>query len=211
MSPAKKKSAAKKSAETKSSSKRTASKKTAARRKTVVKKDTVKRPVTKKKTSVKKAAVKKSPVSKTPVDMDEVSRIGAKNLEAVAMDIDRQMKMLAEIDTRVIGAKEQLADFQEMVQAKINSFKERKSDKPAGSHKALMTSIRETRDEALKIIKDSKAINATYKSTVTHLEEGRVAAMKEAKKAEIALVNKFHEVEAKILKKAGEIRKNLKK
>lgn len=211
MSPAQKKSAAKKSADTKSASKKTASKKTAARRKTVVKKATGKRPVTKKKTSVKKVSVKKPAASKPSLDLDEISRIGAKNLEAVAMDIDRQMKMLAEIDTRVIIAKEQLADFQEMVQAKINSFQERKSNKQAGSHKALMTSIRETRDEALKIIKDSKAINDTYESTVTYLEEGRVTAMKEAKKAEIVLVKKLHEVEAKILKKAGEIKKNMKK
>ena len=206
MSPTEKKSAAKKPKDKKS-----ASKKTAARRKTVVKKAAVKKPAAKKKTVVKKVAVKKPAASKPSLDHDEVSRISAKNLEAIVMDIDRQMKMLAEIDTRVLIAKDQLADFQEMVQAKINAFQERKSNKPAGSHKDLMTSVRDTRDEALKIIKDSKAIHDTYESAVKYFEEGRVAAMKEAKKAEIALVKKLHEVEAKMLKKAGKIKKNMKK
>lgn len=189
MSPTDKKSASKKTA-----IKKSASKKTAAR-----------------KTTVKKATVKKVVTSKPSLDNDEVSKISAKNLETLAMDIDRQMKMLAEIDTRVIIAKDQLADFQEMIQAKINAFQDRKANKPAGRHKDLMTSIRETRDEASKIIKDSKAIHDTYESAVKYFEKGRVAALKEAKKAEIVLVKKLHEVEAKMLKKAGEIKKNIKK
>ena len=162
------------------------------------------------KTAAKKAAVKKAVTSKTSLDHDEVSKISAKNLETLARDIDRQMKMLAEMDTRVLIAKDQLADFQEVIQAKINTFQERKANKPAGHHKDLMTSIRETRDEASKIIKDSKAIHDTYESAVKYFEKGRVAAMKEAKKAEIILVKKLHEVEAKMLKKAGEIKKNMK-
>jgi hypothetical protein len=162
------------------------------------------------KTAVKKAAAKKAVTSKPSLDHDEISKISAKNLEMLAMDIDRQMKMLAEINTRVIIAKDQLADFQEMIQAKINAFQERKANKPAGHHKDLMTLIRETRDEASKIIKDSKAVHDTYESAVKYFEKGRVAALKEAKKAEIVLVKKLHEVEAKMLKKAGEIKKNIK-
>jgi hypothetical protein len=193
MSPTDKKPASKKTTSKKPAVKKSASKKTAAR-----------------KTVVKKAAVKKAVTSKPSLDHDEVSEISAKNLETLAMDIDRQMKMLAEMDTRVLIAKDQLADFQEMIQTKINTFQERKVNKPAGDHKDLMTSIRETRDEASKIIKDSKAIHDTYDSAVKYFEKGRVAALKEAKKAEIILVKKLHEVEAKMLKKAGEIKKNLK-
>jgi hypothetical protein len=192
MSPNDKKSASKKPAVKKSASKKTAVKKTAA-----------------KKAAVKKTAIKKTVTSKPPLDHDEVSEISAQNLETLAMDIDRQMKMLAEIDTRVIIAKDQLADFQEMIQAKISAFQERNANEPAGSHKDLMTSIRETRDEASKMIKDSKAIHDTYESAVKFFEKGRVAALKEAKKAETVLVKKLHEVEAKMLKKAGEIKKNI--
>jgi hypothetical protein len=202
MSPTDKKSTSKKPAVKKSASKKTASKKTASK-KTAVKKAAVK------KTAVKKTAVKKAVTSKPSLDHDEISEISAKNLEMLAMDIDRQMKMLAEIDTRVIIAKDQLADFQEMIQAKISAFQERNANEPAGSHKDLMTSIRETRDEASKMIKDSKAIHDTYESAVKFFEKGRVAALKEAKKAETVLVKKLHEVEAKMLKKAGEIKKNI--
>ena len=193
MSSTDKKSASKKTATKKAASKNSASKKTAS-----------------KKPAVKKSASKKTATSKTSLDHDEVSKISAKNLETLARDIDRQMKMLAEMDTRVLIAKDQLADFQEVIQAKINTYQERKANKPAGNHKDLMTSIRETRDEASKIIKDSKAIHDTYESAVKYFEKGRVAALKEAKKAEIVLVKKLHEVEAKMLKKAGEIKKNIK-
>ena len=188
MSPTDKKSASKRPAVRKS-----ASKKTVAR-----------------KATVKKAAVKKTVPSKPSLDQDEVSKISAKNLETLAMDIDRQMKMLAEIDTRVIIAKDQITDFQEMIQAKIKAFQERNVNKPAGNHKDLMTSIRETRDEASKIIKDSKAIHDTYESAVKYFEKGRVSALKEAKKAEVVLVKKLHEIEAKMLKKVGEINKSIK-
>ncbi len=204
MSPTDKKTASKKPAIKKSASRKTASKKPA------IKKSASKKTATRK-TAVKKVAVKKAVTSKTSLDHDEVSKISAKNLETLARDIDRQMKMLAEMDTRVLIAKDQLADFQEVIQAKINAFQERKANKPAGHRKDLMTSIRETRDEASKIIKDSKAIHDTYESAVKYFEKGRVAAMKEAKKAEIILVKKLHEVEAKMLKKAGEIKKNIKK
>ena len=193
MSPTDKKSASKRPAVRKS-----ASKKTVARKATV------------KKAAVKKTAVKKAVPSKPSLDHEEVSKISAKNLETLAMDIDRQMKMLAEIDTRVIIAKDQLTDFQEMIQAKIKAFQERNVNKPAGNHKDLMTSIRETRDEASKIIKDSKAIHDTYESAVKYFEKGRVSALKEAKKAEVVLVKKLHEIEAKMLKKAGEINKSIK-
>ena len=208
MNPTDKKSASKKTASKKPATKKSASRKTASK-KPAVKKSASKKTATRK-TAVKKAAVKKAVTSKTSLDHDEVSKISAKNLETLARDIDRQMKMLAEMDTRVLIAKDQLADFQEVIQAKINAFQERKANKPAGHHKDLMTSIRETRDEASKIIKDSKAIHDTYESAVKYFEKGRVAAMKEAKKAEIILVKKLHEVEAKMLKKAGEIKKNIK-
>lgn len=163
---------------------------------------TAKKTVTKK-TVTRKAAVKKSPARKRTIktpsfDHEEVSRISAESLQAVAMDIDRQMKMLAEIDTRVLIAKDQLANFQEMINAKISAFQKKNAGKQTATIKDIMTSIRETRDEAAKIIKDSKAIQETYGLVVNQLEKGRVAAMKEMKKAETAFMNKLHEVEAKI-------------
>lgn len=183
-------------------------------KKPAAKKATVKKPAAKKtsakKTSVKKVAVKKPAVKEPLFNQDEVNRINAKNLQAVATDIDRQMKLLAEIDTRVLIAKDQLAEFQEMIQAKISNFQNKNVSKPAENHKDIMSSIRETRDEATKLIKDSKAIQDTYESVVKHLEKGRVVAMKEAKKAELAFMKKLHEVEARMLKKAGEIKKNIK-
>ncbi len=207
--PASKKSAVKKTATRKTTAKKTAAKK-AAVKKATVKKATVKK-VAVKKTGIKKKASKKAAPVKTLPDHNEVNEISAKTLETMASDIDRQMKMLAEIDTRMLIAKDQLADLQETIQAKIKAFQERKANKPDASHKDLMTSIRETRDEAAKIIKESRAIHDTYESAVKYFEKGRVAAMKEAKKAETMLVKKLHQVEAKVLKKAGEIKKNIKK
>lgn len=209
MSPTDKKSASKKPMVKKPASKKTAARKTAVKKS--ASKKTAARKTAVKKAAVKKAAVKKTVTSKPSPDHNEVSKVSAKNLETIAKDIDRQMKMLAEIDTRVVIAKDQLADFQEKVQAKISAFKERNANKPEGTHKDLMTSIRETRDEASKIIKDSKAIHDTYESAVKYFEKGRVAALKEAKKAEVVLVKKLHEIEGKVLKKAGEINKNIKK
>ncbi len=186
-----------------------------ATKKPATKKPTAKKAAAKKttvkKTTVKKTTVKKPAVKKPSFDQDEVNRISAKNLQAVAMDIDRQMKLLAEIDTRVLIAKDQLADFQEMIQAKISNFQNKNASKQTENHKDIMSSIRETRDEATKLIKDSKAIQDTYESVVNHLEKGRVVAMKEAKKAEIVFMKKLHEVEARMLKKAGEIKKEYKK
>ena len=200
MSPTDKKTASKKPMVKKPASKKTAARKTAVKKSASKKSSSKKTAV--KKAVVKKAAVKKTVTRKPSPDHNEVSKVSAKNLETIARDIDRQMKMLAEIDTRVIIAKDQLADFQEKVQAKISAFKERNANKPEGTHKDLMTSIRETRDEASKIIKDSKAIHDTYESAVKYFEKGRVAALKEAKKAEVVLVKKLHEIEAKVFKKS---------
>ena len=89
------------------------------------------------------------PAVKEPEYADaEVSRISEEHLQAVAADIDRQMKMLAEMDTRVLIAKEQLSDFQEMIQARISAFQEKNASKHTESHTDIMKSIRETRDEA---------------------------------------------------------------
>jgi len=154
----------------------------------------------------------KTPAAKKPLsDHDEVNRISEKNLETVALDIDRQMKMLAEIDTRVLIAKDQLAEFQEMIHAKIRAFQEKNDHNQAENREDIGSSIRETRDEAAKIKKDSNAIHETYESVAKYFEKGRVTAIKEAKRAEIAFMKKLHEVEAKISKKADEIRKNVKK
>jgi len=188
-------------------------------KKSVAKKPAVKKTATRKatakkatasKTAVKKTAVKKI-ASKQPLpSQDEVGRIGKENLQALATDIDRQMKMLAEMNTRVLIAKDQLADFQEKISAKIKAFQKKNAGKPAEIQKDIMAAIRETRDEAAKMIKDSKALHETYELVSRQFEKGRVTAAKELKKAEALFLEKFHVVEEKVLKKAGEIKKNLK-
>jgi hypothetical protein len=152
-----------------------------------------------------------NPTTEQPeYDHDEVSRISEENLKAVAMDIDRQMKTLAEMDTRVLMAKEQLANFQQTIQARISAFQEKGSGEQTESHTDIMKSIRDTKDEAAKFIRDSKAIHDTYEVLVKQLEKGREAAVRETKKAEIVFKEKFHEVEKKISEKASEIRENMK-
>ena len=181
---------------------------------TTDKKSAVKKTVAKKtgvkKTAAKKTVAKKTVVSKPDFAADELSKIEAKNLHAVAMDIDRQMKMFAEMDTRVLIAKDQLADFQEMIQAKISAFQNKGAGNETESHTDIMKSIRETRDEAAKFIRESKAIHETYELLVKQLEKGRVAAARETKKAETVFIKKFNEVETKLLEKAKEIKKNIK-
>jgi hypothetical protein len=187
--------------------------------KSVAKKPAVKKTATSKatvkkaavgKTAVKKTAVRKTAVKRPLSSQAEVGRIGNASLQALATDIDRQMKMLAEMNTRVLIAKDQLADFQEMVAAKIKAFQQKNAGKPAEIQKDIMASIRETRAEATKMIKDSKALHETYALVSSQFEKGRVAAAKELKKAEAVFLEKLHVLEAKVMKKAGEIKKNLK-
>jgi len=187
--------------------------------------DTAKKKTTKKKTAGKKTAGKKTAVKKAPVKKTAASGVtavqaasgraaeagaGEKDLKALAMDIDRQMKVLAEMNTRVIIAKDQLADFQELISEKIRAFQQRNAGGGAEAHKDVMTRMRETRDEAARMIKDSKALHETYETLAKHFEKGRVAAAKEMKKAETTFLEKYHEVEARVIKKAEEIKKNLK-
>jgi len=190
--------------------KKKTSKKKAAVKKTGGKKAAVKKTAASK-TARKKAAVKKTPVKKTGAEsLTTAGGASEKDLQALAMDIDRQMKVLAEMNTRVIIAKDQLADFQELISEKIKTFQQRSDAESAAGHKDVMTRMRETKDEAARMIKDSKALHETYEKLATHFEKGRVAAVKEMKKAESAFLEKFHEVEARVIKKAGEIKKNLK-
>jgi len=187
----------KKTARKKAAAKKTAGKKAA------VKKTAVKKPAVKK-TAAKKTAAKKTPVKQSAGGASE------KDLKALAMDIDRQMKALAEMNTRVIIAKDQLEDFQELIAAKIKAFQQRSAADSAAGHKDVMTRMRETKDEAARMIKDSKALHETYETLARHFEKGRVAAVKEMKKAESTFLEKYHKVEARVLKKAEEIKKNMK-
>lgn len=202
MSTTKKKSTAKKSAAKKTATKKTTSK--AAARKTTAKKTTTR------KTAVKKTAVKKTTTIKASHDQGELSKIGAKNLHVMAMDIDRQMKTLAEMDTRVIIAKDQLAEFRETVQAKIKDFQEKRHSNPSEGHGEILQTILDAKDEAAKYIRESKAINEAYDKLLKQLEKGREAAVRETRKAEVVFKEKFHEVEEKLLKKASEIKENIK-
>lgn len=199
-----KKSVAKKSAVKKAPAKKVTAKKAA------VKKVAMKKTTTKKATA-RKAATRKATVKKPLSSQAELGKISAENLQTLAMDIDRQMKMLGEMNTRVLIAKDQLADFQENLSAKIKAFQKKNAGKQTENFKDIMTSIRETKDEATKMIKDSKALHETYEVVSKHFEKGRVAAVKEMKKAEAVFMEKLHMVEAKVVKKAGEIKKNLKK
>jgi len=197
----------------KTTARKKAAKKTTAGKKTAVRKTSAKKP------AAKKTAVKKTPASKKvagganakqSAPAQSVTAASEKDLQALAMDIDRQMKVLAEMNTRVIIAKDQLADFQEMISEKIKTFQQRNAGAAPTGQKDMLAKIRETRDEAAKMFKDSKALHETYESLARHFEKGRVAAVKEMKKAEVAFLEKFHEVEARVVKKAGEIKKNLK-
>lgn len=152
----------------------------------------------------------KPAVEQPDYDHDEVSRISEENLHAVSVDIDRQMKELAEMNTQVLIAKDQLVDFQEMVQEKISAFQKKRADGQTDGHSDILRSIREAKDEAAKYIRESEAINDAYEKLVKQLEKGREAAKRETKKAEVVFKEKFHELETKLKHKADEIKENIK-
>ena len=87
----------------------------------------------------------------------------------MAANIDRQMKKLAEMNTRVIIAKDQLAEFRETVQARIHDFQEKRDADHAEGHTDIMQSIRHARDEAARHIKESEAINEAYEKLLKQL------------------------------------------
>jgi hypothetical protein len=202
MDTARKKTTRKKAAAKKSAGKKTAVKKTAARK------------TTSKKTPARKAAAKKAPVKKTTggvvAKQAQAGSASEKDLQALAMDIDRQMKILAEMNTRVIIAKDQLADFQEIISEKIKAFQARTDGESLTGQKDVLATLRQKKDEAARMFKDSKALHETYENLAKHFEKGRLTAATEMKKAEAAFLEKFRVVEEKVLKKAGEIKKNLK-
>ena len=177
-------------------------------------------------TATKKPAAKK-PVAKKPAakkpffDPGLVGRDSAQNMQMAAKNIDRQMKKLASIDTRVLIAKDKLAELQELIQLKGEEFQEKNTAaakralentrKRMSNHKDIMKTIREARAEAATMLKESKSIHKAYESIVNHLEKGKATALKEAKKAEISFMKKLHKVEAKMLKTADNIKKNIKR
>jgi len=152
----------------------------------------------------------KPAVEQPDYDHEEVKKINEEHLHAVAIDIDRQMKTLAEMDTRVLIAKERLIDFQEMIQERIHAYQEKKDGDPSESHSDILQSILHAKDEAAKHIKESEAINDAYDKLLKQLEKGREATRRESKKAEKVFKEKFHELEAKLKQKAGEIKENIK-
>jgi len=214
--PAAKKPVAKKPADKKPAAKKPAAKKPAAKKpvakKPVAKKPAAKKPVAKKPVA-KKPAAKKKPV----FDPAIVGSDSDKHLKKASDNIDRHMKKLASIDTRVLIAKDKLTEIQDLIHEKRMAFQKLNSAaakralmnarKKMENHKDFMTTIRETRAEAAKALKDHKSLHKTYESVVSHLEKGRLNAIKEAKKAEVAFMKKLHKVEAKMLKKAEEIKK----
>jgi len=202
MDTASKKTTKKKAAAKKSAGKKTAVKKTAVRK------------TTSKKTTARKTAAKKASVKKTTggvvAKQTQAGSASEKDLQALAMDIDRQMKILAEMNTRVIIAKDQLADFQEIISEKIKTFQTRTDGEGLTGQKDVLATLRQKKDEAARMFKDSKALHETYETLAKHFEKGRVTAAKEMKKAEAAFLEKFHVIEARLVKKAEEIKKNLK-
>ena len=131
------------------------------------------------------------------------------HLQAIAADIDRQMKKLAEMNTRGIIAKDQLADLQELIQEKIHAFQEKRVIDHGEGHADILQSIRHAKDEAARHIKESEAINEAYDKLLKQLEKGREAALRESRKAEAAFKEKFHELEARLKQKADEFKKNV--
>jgi hypothetical protein len=148
-------------------------------------------------------------VERAARDHDEAGRTSEENLRAVAGDIDRQMKELAEMNTRVLIAKDQLADIQEMIQAKISAFQDKRAAGHAEGHTDIMQSIRHAKDEAARHIRESEAINEAYDKLLRQLEKGREAALRETHKAEAALKEKFHELEARLKQKADEFKRTV--
>jgi DNA repair exonuclease SbcCD ATPase subunit len=180
---------------------------------TVAKKTTAKKP------AAKKPAAKKPAAKKPAFKPENVGKASAENLHSASKNIDKQMKKLATIDTRVLIAKDKLAELQGMIAEKREEFKELDSGsakralenarKKLNNHKDVMSSIRETRADIVQRLNDSKSIHKAYESAVKHLEKGKETAMREAKKAEVNFMKKLHKVEEKMLKKAAEIKKNL--
>jgi hypothetical protein len=187
--------------------------KKAAPKKVVAKKPAVK------KAAPKKAVTKKSAPKKAAFNPDDVGQTSTKNLKASSMDIDRQMKKISALDSRVLIAKDKLEEFQELLHERRVTFQEKNTAaakralenarKKLSNHKDFMTSIRETRADAAKMLKDTKSIHSTYESVVNHLEKSRVSAIKEAKKAEISFMKKLHQIEKKMLKKAEQLKKKI--
>ncbi|MFT5451792.1 MAG: hypothetical protein ACI9N9_001278, partial [Enterobacterales bacterium] len=138
---------------------------------------------------------------------------------ASSMDIDRQMKKISALDSRVLIAKDKLEEFQQLLHVRRKNFQEKNTAaakralenarKKLSNHKDLMTSIRETRAEAASMLKDTKSIHSTYESVVNYLEKSRVSAMKEAKKAEVNFMKKLHKIEKQMLVKAEKLKKKI--
>jgi len=214
---ASKKTAAKKSAAKKTAPKKTAAKKPAVK-KAAPKKAAAKKPAVKK-AAPKKAATKKPAVKKASFNPDQVGQTSTANLKAASMDIDRQMKKISTLDSRVLIAKDKLEEFQNLLHERRLTFQEKNTAaakraldnarNKLTNHKDVMTSIRKTRAEAEKMLKDSKSIHRAYESVVKHLAKGRVTAMKEAQKAEISFMKKLHKVEKRMLDQAEKLKKKI--
>jgi hypothetical protein len=151
----------------------------------------------------------KEPTAEQPeTDHGQAKKADDDHLHTIAADIDRQMKKLAEMNTRVIIAKDQLADMQEMIQAKISAFQEKRAATQEDGHNDILQSIRHAKDEAARHIRESEAINEAYDKLLKQLERGREATLRESRRAEAAFKEKFHELEAKLKQKADEFKKN---
>jgi len=228
--PAAKKPAAKKPAARKPAAKKPAAKKPAAK-KPAAKKPAAKKPAARK-PAAKKPAARKPAAKKAAFSPDKVGNASAQSVKAASAEIDRQMKKLASIDTRVLIAKDKLSELQEHIHHKRLEFQEKNTAaakralenarKKMSNHKDLMSSIREKRAEAVKALKESEALHNAYESVADHLEKGRTTAMseikkaeesfmKEAKKAEVNLMKKLHSVEEQMLKKANQLKKKFQK
>jgi len=214
----------------KPAAKKPAAKKPAAK-KPAAKKPAAKKPAAKK-PAAKKPAAKKPAAKKPAFNPNKVGTASTRNLKMASTNIDRQMKKIASIDTRVLIAKDKLTELQEHIHEKRLELQEKNTAatkraldnarKRMKNHKDLMSTIKEKRAEAVKALKESEALHNAYQSVVDHLDKGRATAlnevkkaevkfMNEAKKAETAFMKKLHKVEEQMLKKAEQLKKNFKK
>jgi len=208
---------AKKSAAKKPAAKKPAAKKPAAK-KPAAKKPAAKKPAAKKPAAKKPAAKKPAAKKKPKFNPEKVGADTTKNMKSAAKNIDRQMKKLASLDSRVLIAKDNLTELQKSIHIKRVEFQKKNTAaakraydnllKKIDNHNTLITSMKQTRAEIAAVLKDNKSMHNAYESVIKKIDKGRERAVVEAKKAEVLFMKNLHKIEAQMLKKAEEIKKN---
>jgi hypothetical protein len=228
--PAAKKPTAKKPAAKKPAAKKPAAKKPAAK-KPAAKKPTAKKPAAKKPAAKKPAAKKpaaKKPAAKKPavekpaeISHEHVGLSAKENMQQAADAIDKQMKTIANMDTRILIAMDKLSEIQERLHERSIEFQKKntKAAKQAwenakqalDKHHGIIDEIKHKRQQAMDALKEHKTLHETYETIVEQLEKGKKKAIIEARKAEASFMKQLHKIEEQMLKKAEQIKKRYNK